>query len=83
MVRQSVCAVVAEVVSGIVAWVISVTDCGTMAEAVTAIVARMKTGRLVLAPGSALGAGPVGADICIMSDLAWPERRRVSCLSLA
>ena len=53
VVRQVMRAVVAEVVCGIVAWVISATDCGTMAEAVAVMVTRMKTGRLVLASGSA------------------------------
>ena len=46
MVRQVTCAVVAEVVCGLVAQVMSATDCGTTGEMVAAMVTRMKTGRL-------------------------------------
>ena len=65
------CAVVAEVVCRFVAQVISATDCGTTAEAVTAMVSRMKTGMLVPALGGALGARQAGARMSARSAEAW------------
>ena len=71
MVRQVMCAVVAEFVSRLVARMMCATDCGTRGEMVTAMVSGTKAGMLVHMPGDATGEGQAGNRMPVQSAEAW------------